>query len=147
MNLLHHSYARGASLRFRPGSLLVIVVVSNEEGDAMTNEIIGILGVLGLTFLLFVLRHFILPSKRGIKHSYVAPIAPSKRESNRSPIDDDAWRLWTPNVKDELQLDRGQTNEPPGARTKEAVKTKLFEVKKSDDLEGNKESGRRSRHF
>jgi len=120
MNLLHHSYARGASLRFRPGSLLVIVVVSNEEGDAMTNEIIGIVGTIGLTLLLFVLRHLILPSERANKGRRVTPM--THRENNelkKTTVEDDARLLWTPDIEVESGTARRQSSGPRGQRRKE----------------------------
>lgn len=107
----------------------------------MKNEAIGILAVLALTFLLFVLRHLILPSQRSTKRHSVAPIAPCKKHDATNPIGDDAWLLLKPNVEDERQIDRGQSNEPYRPRRKGAVKTMLLEVK-SNDLERNKESGR-----
>jgi hypothetical protein len=125
----------------------MIVLVSKEEGDAMTNELIGIVGALVLTFLLFVLRHFILPSERGNKHRHITPMAHRENhELNEKAVEDDAWLLWAPGDEAESSVDRGQSHEPRGGGEKGVMKTALLEVK-SDDLERNKESGRRSRHF
>ena len=56
----------------------------------MPNEIIGIVAAIGLTFLLFALRHFILPAARGKKRRHVAP-EPSRGyfELQKTTVDDD----------------------------------------------------------
>lgn len=79
----------------------------------MTNEIIGILGVISLTFLLFVLRHFILTSERGNKNRYVGPTAPREYyDLNESAVESDPWLLWTPDVVTEARVDDRHRREP-----------------------------------
>jgi hypothetical protein len=81
----------------------------------MTNEIIGIVGAIVLTFLLFVLRHFILTLGRSKKRRSVAPMARREnRELNKRDVEDDAWLLWVPDLATEFRADRGQTREARG---------------------------------
>lgn len=55
----------------------------------MTNEFVGIIGAIGLTFLLFVLRHFILPSERGNKRGHVSQKASRDNHGlSNKPVDD-----------------------------------------------------------
>jgi hypothetical protein len=90
-----------------------------EEGDAMTNEMIGIVGAIGLTFLLFVLRHFILPSERANKRRRVTPMTHRENhELKKIIVEDDAWLLWAPDIEVESRTARGQSNEPRGQRRK-----------------------------
>ena len=69
----------------------------------MTNEIIGIVGTIGLTFLLFLLRYFILPSERANRRRQVPRTTRENRELDNRAIDDDAWLLWTPDFETEAQ--------------------------------------------
>ena len=81
----------------------------------MTNEIIGIVGAIVLTFLLFVLRHFILTLGRSKKRRYVTPMTRREnRELNKRDVEDDAWLLWVPDLETEVRADRGQTREARG---------------------------------
>jgi hypothetical protein len=81
----------------------------------MTNEIIGIVGAIVLTFLLFVLRHFILTLGRSKKRRSVAPMARREnRELNKRDVEDDAWLLWAADLATEVRVDRGQTHEARG---------------------------------
>ena len=54
----------------------------------MTNEFVGIIGAIGLTFLLFVLRHFILPSERGNKHRNTSKASRENHELNYGALED-----------------------------------------------------------
>jgi len=81
----------------------------------MTNEIIGVVGVLVLTFLLFVLRHFILTLGRSKKRRSVASMARREnRELNKRDVEDDAWLLWAADHETEVRVDRGQTHQARG---------------------------------
>jgi hypothetical protein len=89
----------------------------------MTNEIIGIVGAIGLTFLLFVLRHFILPSNlpsgRANKRRRATPMTHrEKHELNKTTVEDDAWLLRVPDLEVESRPARGQSSEPRGQRRK-----------------------------
>ncbi|HJZ67483.1 MAG TPA: hypothetical protein VKF81_05005, partial [Blastocatellia bacterium] len=62
----------------------------------MTNDIIGIAGVLFLVAMLFVIRHFILNVGRRKNERLITPTTPrASVDSNRSSEEDDAWLLWT----------------------------------------------------
>lgn len=81
----------------------------------MTNEIIGIVGAIVLTFLLFVLRHFILTLGRSKKRRHVTPMARREnRELNKRDVEDDAWLLWAADLETEVRVNRGQTHEACG---------------------------------
>ena len=97
----------------------MIALVSKEEGDALINEVIGIVGVLGLTSLLFGLRHLILPSERADKRRYITPIADRENhELDKRTVEDDAWLLWAPDPEIDVRLDRSQSHLPRGERRK-----------------------------
>ena len=81
----------------------------------MTNESIGITGVIVVTFLLFVLRRLILPSERRRKTAPLTHLARrSDEQFKRRAIEDDAWLLWSPDF--ESQVDRGEIGEPRAER-------------------------------
>ena len=85
----------------------------------MTNEIIGIVGAIGLTLLLFVLRHFILPSERANKRRCVTPMTHRENhELDKITVEDDAWLLRAPDLEGEIRVDIGQSHEPRGQRRK-----------------------------
>ena len=69
----------------------------------MTNEIIGIVGALVLTLLLFVLRRLVLPSERANTRRQVPRTTRENRELDNRAIDDNAWLLWTPDLETEAQ--------------------------------------------
>ena len=86
----------------------------------MINEILGIVSAIGLTFLLFGLRHLILPSERANKRRRVTPMMHRERhELNKTTFEDDAWLLWAPDIEVESRTARGQSNGPREQRRKE----------------------------
>lgn len=99
----------------------------------MTNEIIGIVGVLGLTLLLFVLRHLILPSERANKQRYVTPMSHREpHELNKTTVNDDAWLLWTPDLETDVRFDRGQSYE----RRRQQGRALRFDERRDDRING-----------
>jgi hypothetical protein len=85
----------------------------------MTNEVIGIVGVLGLTFLLFGLRYLIMPSERANKRRRATPMTRRENhELNKKTVEDDAWLLWAPGLQTDASVARGQSHEPRGERRK-----------------------------
>lgn len=106
----------------------------------MTNEMVGIAGTIGLTFLLFGLRNIILPSHhpshlplgRANKERRVTPTAHHEdHELNMKTVGDDAWLLWMPDVEIEPRAGRaegrGEGNEPRGERRKASTRDERFE--------------------
>jgi hypothetical protein len=85
----------------------------------LINEVMGIVGAIGLTFLLFGLRHLILPSERAKKRRYITPIADRENhELNKKTVEDDAWLLWAPGLETDVRVDRSQSHLPGGERRK-----------------------------
>ena len=66
----------------------------------MTNEMIGIAGVLALAFVLLVLRHCFVSIGRAKKGRYVNPTASRGHyELNKKAVEDDSWLLWSPDTE------------------------------------------------
>ena len=62
----------------------------------MSNELLGIVLVLGLTFILFVLRHFCLRIGGSDESRQVNATEARKNHEFSSPATaDDEWLLWT----------------------------------------------------
>jgi hypothetical protein len=78
----------------------------------MPNEIIGIVGAIGLTFLLFAFRHFVLQAERGKKRRHVAP-EPSREytELEETAVEDNAWLPRTPDSEAEVRVEGSQRNQ------------------------------------
>ena len=85
----------------------------------MANEIIGSVGAIGLTFLLFALRHFVLPAARGKKRRHVAP-EPFRGyvELQKTTVEDNGWLPRTPDIEAEVRVERSQRNQPREQRGK-----------------------------
>lgn len=86
----------------------------------MPNEIIGSAGAIGLTFLLFALRHFVLPAERGKRRRHAAP-EPSREytELEKTTVEDNGWLPRTPDVEAEVRVERRQRNQRREQRGKE----------------------------
>ena len=98
----------------------------------MTNEIVGIVSAIGLTFFLFGLRHLILPSNlpagRTKKDRRVTPTAQHENhEPNMKIIEDDAWLLWMPDFEIEPRAGRGEGHKPRGERRTASTRDERLE--------------------
>jgi hypothetical protein len=62
----------------------------------MSNQMIGIAGVLAVTFVLLTLLHFFLSLGRRRSNRYVNPEPPRENKSNVKRLEDDSWLLWSP---------------------------------------------------
>lgn len=100
----------------------------------MPNEIIGIAAAIGLTLLLFALRHFVLPAERGNKRRHVVP-EPSREydEMEKPMVGDNSWLPRTPDIEAKVRVERSQRNQ----RREQRGKVLRYDKRRDDRIVGD----------